>query len=354
MNNLRKITVIFVLVCINTLNATQLKSVKNDFLNQDEMKYLEQNRVIKMCNNPNWAPIEFTPDGKFENMQGIAIDTVKYLEKTLDVKFQNVQTKSWSQSQQFLKEKKCDLLPCAVETSVRKEYANFTEPYLNLPLAIFTTKDKKVVSGLDEIMDKPWTRQKGSGLITKLRKDFPNMTVIETKGDREALMFVNSGKAYFTIATLPVASHVISKFMLNNLHIAGYTGIVYDLSMAIRDDDLTLLSIIDKTLQNMSKEKEASIFRKWVSASVKEPIVDYSLLWKVLITVFIIGIFMIYRQYLLKRVNKELEIEIEKALEENTKQLQTLQQQSKMASMGEMIGAIAHQWRQPLNEVSIS
>jgi signal transduction histidine kinase len=56
----------------------------------------------------------------------------------------------------------------------------------------------------------------------------------------------------------------------------------------------------------------------------------------------------------LEEVNKSLEDKITKALEENTKQLQALQQQSKMASMGEMIGAIAHQWRQPLNTIGTS
>ena len=56
----------------------------------------------------------------------------------------------------------------------------------------------------------------------------------------------------------------------------------------------------------------------------------------------------------LRELNEELEIKIEEALQENIKQLQTLQEQSKMASMGEMIGAIAHQWRQPLNAVSLS
>lgn len=37
----------------------------------------------------------------------------------------------------------------------------------------------------------------------------------------------------------------------------------------------------------------------------------------------------------------------------NKKQNVLIQQQSKLAAMGEMIGAIAHQWRQPLNELSI-
>ncbi|RLA76556.1 MAG: hypothetical protein DRG78_18825 [Epsilonproteobacteria bacterium] len=206
------------------LGVNQTDTKKTSFistLNNKSQNYLKTKKVIKMCNNPNWEPIEFAQDNDLNNMSGIAIDTIKLLEKKLDVKFENVPTKSWGESQQFLKEKKCDILPCAVETSKRKEYANFTKPYLNLPLAIFTTKDKKVVSGLDEIMDKPWTRQKGSGLITKLKKNYPNMKVIETKGDKEALQYINSGKAYFTIATLPVASHVISKYMLNDLHIAG-------------------------------------------------------------------------------------------------------------------------------------
>jgi len=63
-----------------------------------------------------------------------------------------------------------------------------------------------------------------------------------------------------------------------------------------------------------------------------------------------------YIQDITKQQNQEeiLKQKIDEALKENTKQLQTLQQQSKMASMGEMIGAIAHQWRQPLNEIGLS
>ena len=55
-----------------------------------------------------------------------------------------------------------------------------------------------------------------------------------------------------------------------------------------------------------------------------------------------------------ENINITLSKKIEKALEKNTKQQQLMQQQSKLAAMGEMIGAIAHQWRQPLNELGIT
>lgn len=56
----------------------------------------------------------------------------------------------------------------------------------------------------------------------------------------------------------------------------------------------------------------------------------------------------------LKELNENLEEIVHTKTSENIKQLETLQQQSKLASMGEMIGAIAHQWRQPLNELGIA
>ena len=56
----------------------------------------------------------------------------------------------------------------------------------------------------------------------------------------------------------------------------------------------------------------------------------------------------------LNQLNENLEKIVAEKTKENITQLDLLQQQSKLASMGEMIGAIAHQWRQPLNELSIA
>ncbi|MEO5360925.1 MAG: ATP-binding protein [Nitrospirota bacterium] len=55
----------------------------------------------------------------------------------------------------------------------------------------------------------------------------------------------------------------------------------------------------------------------------------------------------------LETINENLRELVQKEVSEHNKKEQILIQQSRMAAMGEMIGVIAHQWRQPLNAIGL-
>lgn len=79
-----------------------------------------------------------------------------------------------------------------------------------------------------------------------------------------------------------------------------------------------------------------------------KPVEDYQLINKVNLYADL------YRQrMMLKAINNNLEEKIKEGIEELRKKDMMLIQQSKMAAMGEMIAIISHQWKQPLNTLSL-
>lgn len=55
----------------------------------------------------------------------------------------------------------------------------------------------------------------------------------------------------------------------------------------------------------------------------------------------------------LRQINLDLALRVKEEIDKYAEQQSMMIQQSKMAAMGEMIGVIAHQWKQPLNIISL-
>lgn len=58
------------------------------------------------------------------------------------------------------------------------------------------------------------------------------------------------------------------------------------------------------------------------------------------------------KEVLLEDINKNLELKVQKAIDDVQKKDRAMLHQSRLARMGIMLSMIAHQWRQPLSEVS--
>ncbi|MEA3498109.1 MAG: transporter substrate-binding domain-containing protein, partial [Campylobacterota bacterium] len=258
-----------------------------DLFTNKEKRYLKQKKIINICTNPSWAPIEFNEE---EKMQGISLDILDTIKTNLGLEYKFIKTKSWKESQQFLKERKCDILPSAIKTAKREIYANFTKPYLKYDLIIITHKDIPEVTSLEDIIDKKMSRKQGSGMIGKLKKQYPKIDITETKTTLESFTSIEDGKVDFTISTLPVFLYHKSKYGLENIKLSGYTPMKYNLSIAVRNDDKLLLSILNKSLKEVPEATNKIVHDKWAAPKTINKI-DWDLMIKIfaIFILFLLG-----------------------------------------------------------------
>ncbi|WP_421716737.1 transporter substrate-binding domain-containing protein [Arcobacter arenosus] len=296
-----------------------LNSKPSNFLNINEIKYINSKKIFRMCNIPDLKPIEFFENSKF---QGITIDILKSITDKTNMRFLPVKTNSWEEAKSFLKEGKCDFIPTVTKSEDLIDFSTVTKPFLSYKLAIITQKNKPVATSLEDILDKSIAKRKDSKIIQVLRSSYPDLKVIETNTNRESLEAVSKGNAYFALEPLPIASYYISNYALKNLYISRYTNMPFTVHMAVAKDNKLLLSILNKSINNISQTERREIFSKWTASSLNyKAITDYEYFWEIVSTLLFLILIFSYRHYVLDKLNKNLTSANEE-IEKKTKELE--------------------------------
>lgn len=324
----------------------------NISLNDKEKEYLQKKKIIKMCIDPNWMPLE-----KIENGQhiGISAEYIKLIEKKIDIPIKLISTVSWNQSLQYAKEKKCDILSLIMETPQRKTFLNFTKPYVKIPLVIATGINTTYIENFSLLKNKKIGIIRGYAYTEILKIKYPNIEFVDVENIEEGLTKLEREDVFGFIDSLTTLGYSIQKDYIGQLKIAGKFDENWNLSIGVRNDEIILKEILDKAIEDISTEQVQGIFNKWISINYEKSI-NYAFLIKtfIFLIVFILVIFLVYRQYLLKKLNNKLNDKIKEEMIKNEEKNRILIQQSRMASMGEMLENIAHQWRQPLSTISMA
>ena len=340
-------------------------------LTYEESLYLKKKGKLKVCVDPNWMPFEKIKDGKYT---GLTSSYMSLISKKLKTPIELVVTKTWSESLQNAKERKCDILPAVMNTPEKEKYMDFTTPYIKLAVVIATKSGIPFIESLEDVKSERLGIIKGHSLIENLKRKHIGINIVEVDSITDAFDMVERGELFGYLDHLIVINEVIQKDYSESISVSGKFNYSFLLSIATRNDEKLLLSIFNKVLYSIDKYTQQDIYNKWIKFKYIEK-VDYRLIIEIIIIAFIIVLIFYYRNIRLhieikkrkeiesnlqeakqdlKELNSSLEEKVEIEIQKNKKHQLIMMEQIKLAQMGEMIANIAHQWRQPLYQVNSS
>jgi len=275
---------------------------KNINFTKEELEFLESKDVITMCIDPDWYPYERIQNNKHI---GMSFDYFEIFKKLIPIPIKLVPTQTWTQTLQYAKDGKCDIISLAAHSKERSAYLNFTTPYLNLPLVIATTADKPFVSSINDVLEYKLGVEKDYFYSEFLKQNYPNIKLVEVDSINEGIKKVSSGEIYGFIDALTVVGHTLQTEYFGNLKIAGKLEEQFTIGIATTKNAPLLNSIFNKAIDNLTVVDHQVILNKWVAVQYEKAF-DYSIVWKVVIfTLFLIAFFL-YRQFILKKQNLAL------------------------------------------------
>jgi len=237
-------------------------------LNADERAWLTHHPIIRVGVDQNWPPFDYV-DSKGRH-QGISSSYLKLLTKKLGVQFK-ISSDVWSRVLQGTKTHQLDMLACASNTVERREYLNFTQPYIEIDNVFVTRESTPAVNTLADLSGKTVALPKGTYINELLKSKGQNISFYFVPSNEEALQAVSLGKADAYVGNLAVVSYFIEKDLLTNLHIDNRLSFEKSkLAFAVRKDWPILQGILAKGLASISDDERKIIIRKWVNFSEAE------------------------------------------------------------------------------------
>ena len=288
--------------------------------------FAQEKKVIYMCVDPNWMPLEGLKNGKYV---GISSEYFKLFKSEFKLPIKVVQTNTWSQTMHYLQEKKCDMVSLIYKTDSREKFLNFTKPYLKVSVALIAKMDTPYISDLRQLTNKKVAIVQNYAFMEFVKKHYPNLKIVAVKSIQEGLQDVVDGKVYGYIGALPVIVYKLQTQFSNVLKILDVIDNAWELSVGVRNDNMQLYKIMQKAVNSVNSQTQLKIFNKYMPIKYEKAsnYKEFFTIIGIFFLVFLIG-FLFYLK-LLKLKNKILKqnralVSGQRLLREREKELELL------------------------------
>jgi PAS domain S-box-containing protein len=232
-------------------------------LTGEEEKFLATHQEFSLGIDPSWAPFEFIDEnGKYS---GISSGYVKAIADRLEVEMRPVPGLTWSQVVEKAKAGEVDVLPAMVPSRDREAYLAFSKPYLSPPIIIAVYEKMSYANELKDLSGYKVGVVKDYFTDESLTRDYPDLKLIKFSTLKEGLKALDEGELDAFVDSLAAITSEIALSGFRNIKISAPTQYNFDMAFGVRKDWPELVSILNKTIDDISDQERMLIKNTWTA-----------------------------------------------------------------------------------------
>ncbi len=240
----------------NLYNSTESK--KNDLLTKKERKYLQDTPIIKLATVTKWK--KFSYINEENELVGFHIDLLKQINKNLNSNITITPFNSWTEAYESAKEGSSDGVLGLSWSKKRERYFSYSPPYHYMPYHIIVREDENNIKEIENFTDNRVIILKKDITNTIIKQRAPNTIIINAREKKDILIALRDKTADISLL-VGISQNELKKY---NLKISKTVFIKEgELSIGIKKNNKTLISIIKKGVHSVTKEVMDELTQRW-------------------------------------------------------------------------------------------
>ncbi|MDA3886249.1 MAG: transporter substrate-binding domain-containing protein [Candidatus Delongbacteria bacterium] len=310
-------------------------------LSRREHEWLADNTTIKIAGDPDWPPNAMYDQDS--NYVGIIAELWDIMTKRSGIKFTRIRSKNWAETLNLMKSGKIDIIDGVSETPERSKYMVFSDVLFTSQIVIIGRNDQDFVDGLEKVGKLKLGVQQGTSETELIKRDYPDLGLFYYSDPDIAYNDLIKKKIDLYLRHYSEFQYSKKEQMLTALKVVGVTEYSRDYRIGVSKYSRDLLNIINKSIATITIEEKNAIFEKW--HGTEGDLIDYSLVWKVVLSAIMILVLIFYWN---RRLSSE--IDLRKKTEVELIKAKNIAEEATNAK-SEFLANMSHEIRTPMNAI---
>ena len=236
-------------------------------LTAEEQAFLAAHPDIRVGTMADWPPLDFVD--RAGQPAGIGVDLLTEMNALLGGALRIVPG-AFDEHLARVRSRELDALMDATPKPEREAFLIFTQPYRDVPHVIVGRRDAHYYASAQALAGRTVALEKGFGNVKWFQDHFPAVHVRLYDSTRDALDAVARGEADAYAGNRAVATYLIERELLTNLHLQGRLekpSVV--LAIGVRRDWPVAAALLDRALRHVLQTQGRAIQAKWFAAAGK-------------------------------------------------------------------------------------